>query len=54
MSIYTCYVRTAHGSIRQYQIVAASEEAAKREASEYGRVTLCVRVRGVSVMGMPA
>jgi hypothetical protein len=38
MSAFNCYVETAHRNIRLYQIIAATGEAAKREAEEYGKV----------------
>jgi hypothetical protein len=43
MAIYNAYVETCHG-MRCYQVAAVSEDAAKREAGEYGRVRFVHRV----------
>lgn len=43
MSIYNAYVETHHG-MKVYQVAAASEEAAKREAGGYGRVRFVYKV----------
>lgn len=51
MSMYNVYVKTSHGNVRVYQIAALSEDAAKREGAEYGRVTYAMRLHGVQVAG---
>jgi len=38
MKLFNAYVQTSHRNTRVYEVAAMSEEAATREAMEYGHV----------------
>lgn len=44
MSIYHAFVQVPGHGTRCYEVCAASDEAAKREAMEYGRVTFVQKI----------